>query len=450
MKTKGSILNNIAKVFIILELVSIGWLCGGTRVQYMMIMTTIAVLSFLVVVYGKLSSPQRDVLVSKYELYAYFISILFLLYVFIQSINIKVLKTPADGYSLYENMEYCSFLPYCTYESFSDFNNNAYFALYLGLICFGFACYSSLKDLKFTKISIGCFLLSSFVMGGFAIWQKVNYVIMYDRFFSTGDFYGTFFLKNAAGAFFCIGIIVALLCLFIPLKNNTQKLLCGLLVLPISVFLSYNVYNTKSEGAFLFCGVVWVGFFILLLFCLLRASRYRKFILTSALLLFSATATFCVLKYSKENISSDIFTSLNARININKNNIEIFKNHLMYGMGTSCYDYNLHKIINKKEDYTNNCKYIDIYDPHNSIIAYFVRHGIVGGLTISSLFILWIVLFFKKKMFLRSENMFIFWGVISCMMYALIDMHLSSIPSTMFAFVFLIALSLSNLRKADT
>ena len=448
MNSNNKVFDNIIRVFLILELVSIGWLCSGTRVQYVMIMVTIAVLPALFILFNKVFL-KHNFTISKYEIYAYCISILFLIYILIQSINVRVVKFSAEGYSVYEPKEHLLFLPSCIYKPFSDFNNTTYFALYIGLICFGILCYFLLKNIRFAKIAMGCFVISTLLMGCFAAWQKFNYEIMYDRFFSVGDFYGTFFLKNAAGAFFSIGIIVALSFWFIPLKIRLQKFIYCSLTLFASALLTYVVYDTKSEGALLFCGAIWIVFFILLFFCLIRSLRYQKVIVISTLLLLLLLSIIacCLLRNSRESINTDIITSFNARISINKNNIEIFKNYPIYGIGTSCYDYNLNKIINKEKDYANVYKYIEIYDPHNSIFAYLIRHGLVGGLMIIQMFILWFVLFIKKKMFLRPENIFIFCGALTCMMYGLIDMHLSSIPSTMFAFVFLIVLSISNLRE---
>lgn len=95
----------IAEILVLFELAAITWLCSGTRVPYMMVMVSISVMSFLcVVAYRTFAEKVGEI--SKTERCAYFLSFIFLAYVFIQSANIRVLKVPADGYSLYLEQKY--------------------------------------------------------------------------------------------------------------------------------------------------------------------------------------------------------------------------------------------------------------------------------------------------------------------------------------------------------
>lgn len=432
----------IAEILVLFELAAITWLCSGTRVPYMMVMVSISVMSFLcVVAYRTFAEKVGEI--SKTERCAYFLSFIFLAYVFIQSANIRVLKVPADGYSLYLEQKYCAYLPSCVYESFLDFNNSAYFALYLGLICFGFSCCYLFKSGLFAKKALIFFILNAVLMGVFAIWQKRNYSIMYDRFFSDGEFYGTFFLKNAAGAYFSLAIIAVLYLIFSSVKVVYRKILGRLLLIVLAILLSYNVYDSESEGAMLFCASVWGCFFMLfvLVFFAKHWGVKKLYIIVPLFLCITILAAFIFCSNKKYVIPSEIGVSMKSRIDINRYNISIFENSPICGIGTSGYDYELSKATKQNRDYSNVYKYLAVSDPHNSIFAYFIRHGVVGGLFISLALLLWISVCWKRRNFIHKENVFVWLGLGCCVMYSFIDMHLSSIPSTMFAFVFLLVLS---------
>lgn len=434
----------IAEILIFFELVAITWLCSGTRVPYMMVMVSVPILSFLCIVADRIFAERVDK-ISKTEWCAYALSFMFLAYVFIQSVNIRVLKVPADGYSLYQPQEYCAFLPSCVYESFLDFNNSAYFALYLGVICFGFSCFYLFKNRLFTKAVLTFFIVNVVLMGIFAIWQKRSYSIMYDRFFSDGEFYGTFFLKNAAGAYFSLAIVAALSLVFVPAKTMYKKILWCLFSLTVSVLFSYNVYDSESEGAMLFCFSAWCCLLtVLLLAFLSKRWGVRKTVCCIVMPLFFCAvslAAFLLCSNKKYVVPAEIGVSIKSRIDINRYNVSIFKNSPIFGMGTSGYDYELSKVAKQNRDYSKVYKYLSVSDPHNSIFAYFIRHGVVGSLFILLAVFLWVSACWKRRNFIHKENVFVWLGLGCCIVYGLIDMHLSSIPSTMFAFVLLLALA---------
>ncbi|MDY5583421.1 MAG: O-antigen ligase family protein [Candidatus Merdousia sp.] len=443
MKRDNHFLIYIAEILLLIEFVAITWLCSGTRVPYMMVMVSISILSFLCIVVDRIFTKKVNV-ISRTECCAYVLSFLFLAYVFIQSVNVRVLKVPADGYSIYIAQDYCSFLPSCVSDAFLDFNNTAYFALYLGLVCFGLSCFSLLKNMAFAKIVSGFFIVNALAMGIFAIWQKENYSIMYNRFFSDGEFYGTFFLKNAAGAFFSFAIVCALYLVLTSAKIMCKKILSCLFLLAISLIFSYNVYDSESEGAMLFGISIWCCFFgVLLLAFLSKFFELKKMLIyVSGAFLLSLTFWVAFLFFSNKMcvIPPEIKVSINSREDINKHNISIFKNAPVFGIGTSGYDYQLSKVEKQNRDYSKVYKYLAVSDPHNSIFAYFIRHGVVGGILIALMGLLWGAICWKRRKFIRKENIFILLGLGCCLVYGLIDMHLSSIPSTMYIFVFLLAL----------
>lgn len=432
-----------AKLLFLLCIILPAWLLSSTRVHFLVVLVSVIIFTFAIKFLSELFSKNRIDISDKTTFWASIFLFLFVLYNYVQAYNVRTLSIKFDTYTLLRDIPFFHFLPSSVQDNFLNFSAKTNAMLFLGIYCFFVLCVKMLKDEKFRKIALLLFAFNALVIGLFAVWEKYHYSIMFDSYFSSGDYYGTFFLSNACGAYLGMANVV-----FLAFSFDVQYLAIDVLLKKIFLFIcaiitSFCVYKSGSLGAIFFCALSWV---VLSISVLVRLKKWKCLVaamltLAVSLYVFANNYIFGKNEVSApvdNNISID-FKQMNGRIPILMESLNLVKKYPVYGCGFSAFSTEINRQKYSGEGLAEVNGYINLNNPHSSFMHFIVANGIVGFSILSIWWILITVNAIKSCRKYSFRNVFIFEGALVFLLYGIFDMHLSAVPATMFAYILLVS-----------
>ena len=442
------ILRTISILLFQLSIISSAWLLSATNVPFMVIFVSIIVLAYII---NSMSDIfQRDTVKSKTTDVSLLFFFMFVVYTFIQAYNVREVRIRMDTYSLVEKHFHFNFLPSSILDNFLNFNALSYACVFLGLYCFLALSLKFFRYKKIRDVSLSIFSVNALIMGIFALWQKQHYSIMFNTYFSTGDFFGTFFLSNACGAYLTIATSIFLTYTLDFNRITPSIIFLKILSLICAITTSYCVYKTNSMGAILCCAIVICVLLYSSLYFYWKKTAISLLIITA--IAFGATMSHFHLvdkveDFVKSNSELKEAATLNGRIPILRESFLLFKKFPTFGSGFSAFEVETNRNKYVGDNLINLKGYVNLNNPHSSPIHFLVSCGIVGS---SILLIAFILLCYKIVIHPRRyslKNILFFESAIICFLYSFLDMHLSAIPVTMMAFLMLLVAGRTKIRK---
>ena len=409
-----------------LEIFFISWAGGGTRTPFLFVFSIISIVGFsLLLLQKNLHSLFNSSFFHKEGCF-WFFGICIVVYSLIQSLNTRAIRYEVEGGSFFVEKPYVKYLPSSLEDSIFNFNAYTCFLLYIGLFCFFTLCRYLLRNKKIAIAAMLLFVANSVLISIFAIWQKYKYPILFNRFFSDGEFYGSFFISNACGVFLTIGVSFALCLVFLAHGNFISKHFKRTSALLLAIIVSYAVYESESIGAIIYCASVW-GLALFIMFAKFISSifiikRPKVFIISVSLIVISISCiAFAPFYSSAKNYilgKKEIVASITSRYNIYKTNWLLIKENPIYGIGAGAYKYDFMKKSISAPALSHSTGYAIPTDPHSSIMAYLIRHGIIGTLLILSFFISFIYRLFQSKQIHSTTSRYLLGCSILCIFYS--------------------------------
>ncbi len=349
-----------------------------------------------------------------------------------------------ERFRVLKNIENCFFLPTCIDTDFC--RKNSFFDAVQILTSLVFV-YSVVRlcncNRRFLVYLLPFFSTNAVLMACFAIWQKnVGLQMMYGCFYSVGDFYGTFFLSNAAGAFFNMSIAASAASfkmLFDSSKKGSFIPFVFLCYIPIFVYASFDCGSTMAK---ICCICTLIGLPFPYLVMKLARRHFKRFSILFIVFILSFGGTFL---FFNDNIIGalqkiDPFAeqSMSTRIEMYKTSSELIRERPLFGYGGgACKDILSSAMIKKQKSEKAFFRGTD--HAHSDVLEYTLDYGLLGMAFLVLLFLFWGRDFFGVSG--NVENGFLAWGALVCLCHSCMDMELH-IPSTMLTFGLLVALSI--------
>ncbi len=434
------VFENIAKCSFLLLIVLSSWLCSGTRVEFIMPMFFTAGASFVFCVLASLYKQSNG--------YRNMLSIALVFFVIVCTVAYfnPFLEFFAGEYcKATKRLEYVEWLPTSVRATFDNGNSlRSLCVLSTSLFATMSAC-ALFNRRNFAIISLVWFAINSTLMGAFAIYQKFdNATALYGIFHSPSDFYGSFFLSNAAGAFLNMGVAASVAS--VAIFASRRSYFFATLFFFLALISSFGAWYSQSKAAQLLCLVQWGIFAYLAIFIFIRQNIKSAIIRICAIL--TVLIAMVAAGYGTYNIYSikhkekdTITTSVGSRMRIYEYTFENIKKYPIWGIGGECSRYILTKNIPTKKGF-----YTIAEEPHSDILEYILEYGLVGSIVFAMAGIFFCKELFTRRKLMSISNYCILTGTAICFLHGAFDMEFH-IPSTMIAFGIMTAWSYVDFKK---
>lgn len=429
-------LNILLKLLFFLQIILITWGCSGTRVEFMFPMFVVAVVMFTIISFGKEKATC---------VFEKLLSVILLILVavcLIQYLNPFLERINGERFIYYKSLEYIEWLPTSVRAEF--FEGNAMRALMeiSTVLMSSIVCIRLFSDRKFMRMALAFFVINVAFMGVFAIWQcNSGIVIMYNKFYANTDLFGTFYMANAAGAFFNLGLSasIALFAYFVHKKG--YKKLYSLVFLLCLFVCSYATYRSDSQGSIILMGLTLLASGLMVLIYVV----YKKMLVPFFVLLLFVSASIVAVSlwyilpkdidvYNPDSSMKykGISESISSRVKMYVVCKDIISKYPIYGIGGNCCQYVLTKEMVKKQENLSKTHAKSTQHAHSDIIEYAIDFGLIGVVSIFLCFVFWLRAFFKSIP--SYESFVLLLGTLVSIIHSCFDMNLH-IMSTMIAFV---------------
>jgi len=322
----------------------------------------------------------------------------------------------------------------------------------IGIAIASLTMFCNQKALRCVLIFLG---VNTALMGIYAIIQdELDFPIIYNYFYTTASFYGSFPLSNAAGAFLNIGCAINFSLAVGMLKK--RKFFFSVLWFSFALICSVSSYMSQSEGARLFCIFFWL-IVLPLSFYKVVSKFYSKTTATISILMaaflvglvaylfINSNAETLVKKY--ENVAKNLNESASSRFFMYKLSSDIISKNPIFGSGGKSCQYLLTEEMIKSRDSNKGSLASSTYHAHSDPLEYLMEFGIVGAFFICLSMAFWIWNFYKSSPDFESWILFI--GALICLLHSCFDMHLH-ILSTMIVFAVVASACLFTAPKQGT
>lgn len=415
------------KFLAFLQILFITWGCSGTHAKFMFPMFVVAVLMFAIYSFCKRENRtflEKTIICTNFVLLV--VSVISYFNPFWERVN-------GERFISFQKLDYITWLPTSVKAEF--FEGNALYSLMeisTSLLLFVVLLYL-FKDRRFMRATLSFFVINVALMGIFGIWQKNESIkIMYDSFLSNSSFFGTFYLENAAGAFFNLGICVSIsLAVYYALKKGLDKLFFVFFIL-LAVVCSYSVWYSNCITAIIIMGATWITSIFC---CVIFALTKRPVLVCSCVgllacigLLFAIPVVYEKLMHSEQAEKNLLKTSVSMRVQMYDIAKNMIAENLVYGTGGhSCrYKLTVNMIKNTKQP-------ISSLHAHSDILEYLIDYGLFGLFAIVFCSFAYLYQFAKSNP--SCPAMILFIGVMGAIAHSCVDMNLH-IMSSMVAFVY--------------
>lgn len=434
-------------LLIFTEAILVVWGLSGTDDLFSFLMAANVFVMYLSVSFGKYSTES---LLARFLPYA----ILLLIFICgIQHFNYNIKIVTYEGYTSSVALDYINWLPTSVFGEY--YKGNALRSLIEvgSTLSFGLVCLLGFTKHRILFLSLGFWGINIALMGAYAIYQKYHDIpIIYNYFYTTADFYGSFPLSNAAGAFLNMGCAINLAMSIMTLKNRNY--IFSLIWFLLATLCSGSAYYSGSVGAGLFAIAFWLILFPITAWYVI-SKYYTKIVATISvvvgIVLFITAGVFTLNSYHFENAkeyqryTKNIEESLSSRFSMYDLSKKIISRNLFFGSGGNSCQYLLTQEMVKSRDVKKSILASSTFHAHSDPLEYVMEFGIVGGVIIIVCLLFWIRDFFKSSP--NFESLILLIGAILCLLHSCIDMHLH-ILSSMLLFALLVAASITVSNKS--
>lgn len=436
-----------ALLLMLAEIALVSWLGSGTRPEFLLPMLWVAAAMFFA---AACSAPKGGV--------PAYVKVSFWCGAFIMLLNAVQIFNPSLEYVVHERyadlrpLAYVSWLPISVRAGF--FAGDALRSL--AAIAAAFSVFMSaafiFRHVRAAVLCLAFFALNATAMAAWGIYQlKAGFPVMYDVFFSISDFYGSFFLSNAAGAFINLGLAANLAMVFISsrLPGLWVRIAASAFFLASSALCVFSCYCSGSKGALglsaALCAV-FAGIWAYLLLQALFSARVASASMVLVGIVVCAAAYFAYGAAVSQNpdLKRKIAMSAESRMEIYNAAFETIEENPVCGIGGDCARYYLPQKMKQRD--RKNALFVSAERAHSGPLEYLMEFGIAGASAIAIAGFAWLIRFLRKMCGLGPENFIIMAGIILFLFHSCFDLHLH-IPSTMMAGAIMAVLAVSPLKR---
>ncbi len=353
------------------------------------------------------------------------------------------------GYQTVQFLEYVKFLPSGIVR---DWGLRDSFFVLLQLAATWYVAMSSWKllreDSMFARRFIKFLAINGTLIAILGVAQEfTNAKGIYWLIPTNSHFYSTFGLKTAAGDF----IFMAFMCCVSWAVSSFNRrwffnVSLAVICAGICFYSCFLATSSGVNGILLLTALAIFIFAIFRLFCRLK-KKYVALGLALLLAGFISAWAFAfrgegssIIARLKPNIDSAV-ASLAPRLAIAHTSFAIFKDSPILGAGAGAYGVKA-EILSPQNKYTGYYK-VFINAAHNDLFEYICEYGIFALASLILCFAIWIRSF--KRIEWSVHNSIFLWACLMYILHSMFDLLLH-IPSTMFAFVFMMSLASTNFR----
>lgn len=433
--------------FLLLQIVAISWLYSGTSVEFLFPMFALSIGGY--VCYAKAQTTTYPPLDNTLN----FVLFLLLAITIVQFLNPSYQLIVAERYTFLKKLDSIAWLPSSVKTEYYDGNVISALLAISSTLCVFITSLFIFNFPKITKLFIFWFVLNATAMGIVGCVQKyLKIPIIYNSYYSTSDFFGSFPLSNAAGAFLNLAVAASLSIVAFKTKSRKKKLINVLLGTICSIILSFSVCKSGSNMAILLNVAFWIITLLYIVYktTLATCNKTVCIYIVPVLIGIIGVAAFLVpVKVGTIQITDEINKALkersinesvNSRLNYYKISYSLIKQQAIFGYGGNSCKYLLSSELQKNRNKTKTTQPVSVQHAHSDIIEYVVEYGAIGLVAILSILASWFYTLTKNR--INTPQFFLFLGVVLCLSHSIVDMHLH-IPSTMIALAIMMAATVS-------
>ncbi|MBR6388621.1 MAG: O-antigen ligase family protein [Opitutales bacterium] len=435
-----------AQIFLTLSVFFAVWGTSGTRPVSGSIMLALAAAAFVFSIISWLNDSSRgfDELAKNPFLIG---GALLVAMGVAQVLNPHTLAYDADGFLHAQPLKHISWLPSGILADAEVYGSAKAVAELLSAYFFACALWLNSRSRKFCRFILKFFALNISAMAAFAIiQQKLNAQSVYFVFPTDSHFFGPYYYGNAASAAIFMGICAAFAAAALDFssKSPRSKIFCALWILAAAPGI-FALYHHSSLGAKAACALFLGAMALYFAFVFLRSKfgGAKACAAASILILISAFAVFFAAQNCYQKLPPTKKTSVLARAELLRVSKEVFLKAPILGSGADSYGYEAAKL---EAENSFGGKFAN--SAHCSIASCACEYGAAGLCAVFIMFLTWLKRLWHKREFLAGANIICLMGLAASALHSLADIFLQ-IPSTMFFFALLMALSASILKEAE-
>ncbi len=435
-------------ILTLIQVVLISWLCSGTRPEFLAPMVVVAALMFLCASFSK-DKPDTPLfktlsislcVVAVMSLIAYF--------------NPFYELVRGERFTSFQSLKYFSFLPTSISAGFNDGNALRALAEIASAIATCLSCMILFKNRKKMVITLAFFAFNVAAMGIYGIWQKLEGIpTLYNTFHTASGFFGSFFLSNAAGAYFNLGLATSIALAFLCDKSTTfgkfgivASIACAIACICASYYSESNGAILLSIATIIATPIVLIWRAILERFGMRWATTFSAGIIAILLCIGTIFTPHIERTLTPDNKNQGtVAISVIPRLKLYKIAQDVIAEHPVFGCGgwSSQYLMSLKMAKNASKDkMAYSTQHI-----HCDILEYIAEFGIIGAIAIFASLAMWIADFIRSRP--TSARTILMLGCAISIAHSCFDMNLH-IPSTMIAMAIICAATVATRRRKAT
>ncbi len=434
-------------ILTLIQVVLISWLCSGTRPEFLAPMVVVAALMFLCASFSKDKPDTR--LFKALSISLCVVAIMSIIAYF----NPFCELVRGERFTSFQTLEHYSFLPTSISAEFNDGNALRALAEIASAIATSLSCMVLFKNRKKMIVTLAFFVFNVAAMGIFGIWQKLEGIpTLYNTFHTGSGFFGSFFLSNAAGAFFNLGLATSIALIFLCDKSTTFgkfgiifSIACAIACICASYYSASNGAILLSIATILATPIVLIWRTILERFGLRWATTFSAGIIALLLCIGTIFTPHIERALNAEKNRGAVAISATSRFTLYKIAKDVIIERPVFGCGgwSSQYLMSLKMAKNASKDkMASSTQHI-----HCDILEYIAEFGVIGAITIFACLAIWISDFIRSRP--TSARTILMLGCAISIVHSCFDMNLH-IPSTMIATAIICAATVATRRRKAT
>ncbi len=427
------IFKRIAELSILAQIAAATWLLSGMVDWCLFVMMWIAVIGFAAVLLNYVYSKdnERFLFSQPFFLSGVFILILTL----IQALNPALRVLQMESFTRVSKIDYIKFLPSGVDAPFESINTWWGLIFILIIVLSASTSYIVFKNSKFTRRALLFFALNCVAMSLFAIAQKYfNAPAIYWEFNTEADYYGTFFLSNAAAIYLDFGVAVSVVLFFLKPLNFEGSFRCFLrrtfyFILAL-ICAAGSFYSGSTGGLFVLIAIILIFILVVIYTALVKkASQFVaigvSFCTFVAILITSLILFFTCQKqgmFASKYVSL-IESSLNSRSDIRMVATDVAGQNFFYGVGANGFRYYAAPAAMSMQNHGFAGAPKAFERPHCEVLQYFVEYGIVGFSAIFFAFCAYIKRLADRRRLLQTGNLVLLLSLTVVFAYSFFEVY---------------------------
>ncbi len=353
----------------------------------------------------------------------------------VQYFNYRDVVFTRDGYTGIAKTEYISWLPTSSFAEYYKGNPIRSAVDIGGALCLAISCCSLFEDKRIRNFTLISVVLNAALMGVFAMFQRHwEWPTIYNIFYTTGEFYGSFPLSNACSAFLNMAAAAAF-SLSLYFWNRGRRALFLLSFVSV-IALVLAVFASPSRGAAAMCAAYLASAALVLLLGRLFGMRVYLWVVSALMLVVCMLAPIFTYELYGPNLihidsKDSAVASLKSRFQMYEISKGIAAENPMWGVGGNSCQFHLSGEMVKKQDVSEPNDISTARHCHCDMLEYMAEFGLIGVIAILAAFVALMVDLAIVGM--SAEAFLLFAGAAMCIFHSFFDIHLH-IPSTMYLF----------------